>query len=161
MKKLWLLLLAPALMCGAIEWDAYELAQLKGLRILDIVVDHLPDAITVQRGDAECLSDEQMTRLVSDKLTQVGLHVTDSAGAFLSVSVTAVSSGGWVAYDAQLELEQPAYLARNSAKAFAVVCMGNLVGLCPENRIVSTVREDVDGLVNDFVIGWLLANKKK
>jgi hypothetical protein len=42
-----------------------------------------------------------------------------------------------------------------------VVKVGSLTGICPDDEIVSTTKENVDGFITDFVFGWLQANKKK
>ena len=161
MKKLWVLLLVPVLMCGAKEWSALDLAQLRGLRALSITIEHLPDALTIRTEQSDGLSEQQLRAQISDKLTYAGLQVTDSASAYLYVNVNSVPAGTGVAYDISVDLNELAYLARNSATAFAVIAVGGTIGYCRSENFAGIVNKDINDYVDEFVINWLLANKKK
>lgn len=159
------LLVAPgATSAGDTE---YERATLKGLRGVEVIVEHL-DSETERAG----LVKTTLQTDVELKLRQAGIGVLTGPQLFatpgnpflyLNVNVFAPkgAASGLYGYSIHLSLLQNVVLKRNAAVTLLAPTWSarGRIGIVGSARL-STVREDVRDMVDEFINAWLSVNPK-
>lgn len=161
MKKTVLLLLTIVLTaCGQGELNqGYARAELRGLKAVGI------GASVGDAGKKAGLSEDLLKTQIANSLRNADIEVSDSIhSAVVGVDVGVLETNvGHFVYGMRAYLCQAASLDRNPAIfGFAQVEIASSIGVASDSeQLAKGILEDLEKSINEFVIAYLLANKKE
>lgn len=170
-KKYWTLAIILA-MCLAVVWAAGAFAvlsekqlSLAGIKTLCVFVQELTEE-TKKAG----LTREQIQTDVERRLKREGIRVVSEeecaelAGSpvlYVNISAPKMKYTAAFVYHIDLGLLQKVALVRDpKIRIMGVTWTRGRLGYCPERTFVTSVRETVEYLMDEFVEDYLAANRK-